>query len=106
MKALHDAGVEILTGTDAGNFGVFLGYSVHRELALFVEAGLTPWAALRAGSTRAKSVLDLDLGVHPGAEASFLLLEDSPITDIRNTYGVHMVIHKGVVVDREALLQR
>jgi hypothetical protein len=42
-------------------------------------------------------------GVKPGSEATLLVLEGSPIEDIRNTLRIAHVIHHGVVVDREAL---
>ena len=58
VGVLAAAGVPMLTGTDGGNPAVFQGYSVHRELSLLVEAGLSPWAALRAGTTAAARFLD------------------------------------------------
>ena len=106
MRRLARAGVQLLTGTDAGNVGVIQGYSVHRELALFVEAGLSPWDALAASTVGAGRFLGRKYGVAPGDEASFVVLDGSPISDIRNTERIHSVIHHGVVIDRERLLQR
>ena len=103
VEALAAAGVTMLAGTDGGNFGVFQGYSVHRELELLVEAGLSPWAALRAATTDAARFLDRRWGVEPGAEATLLVLDASPIGAVTNTKQVHAVIQAGVVVDREAL---
>lgn len=103
---LHDAGIPILAGTDAGNPGLFQGYSLHRELALLVgEAGLSPWEALRATTTRAGDFLGRSVGVQPGDLANLVVLEASPIEDIRHTQRIARVIHHGRMVDRQALLQ-
>ena len=103
VGALAAAGVPMLAGTDGGNFGVFQGYSVHRELELLVEAGLSPWAALRASTTDAGRFLNRRWGVEPGDEATLLVLDASPVEAIGNTKRVHAVVHRGVVVDREGL---
>lgn len=104
VRALHDAGVEVLVGTDAGNVGVFQGFSVHREMVLLVEAGLSPWAALRAGSTRAGRFLGQNVGVGPGAVASLVVLDASPVDDISQTQRIAHVILNGRLVDRSELI--
>ena len=96
----------MLTGTDAGNLGVFQGYSVHRELELFVDAGLSEWEALRAATTNAAAFLGERWGVAPGDEATFVILDGSPIEDISNTQRIHAVVQRGVVVNREELRLR
>ena len=103
VATLAASGVPMLAGTDGGNFGVFQGYSVHRELELLVDAGLSPWAALRAGTTEAARFLNRRWGVERGDEATLLVLDGSPVEDIANTKRVHAVVQRGVVVDREAL---
>ena len=104
IRALSDAGVTVLTGTDASNPGAFQGYSVHRELELLVDAGLTHWEALRAATTAPRDFLDAKWGVSVGDEATFVVLDGSPLEDIRNTKRIHMVVQRGTIVDREALL--
>ena len=104
VRTLADAGVPMLTGTDGGNMGVFQGYSVHRELELLVEAGLSEWSALRSATTHAARFLERSWGVAPGDEATLLILEASPIESITNTKRVHAVIQAGIVVDRALLL--
>lgn len=104
---LHDRGVLIAVGTDTGNPYVFPGYSVHRELELLVQAGLTPMEALQAGALRAAELLgtEQEFGtVEPGKRADLLILGANPLTDIRNTRSLEMVISEGRVVDRKALL--
>lgn len=104
VRALADAGVTILTGTDSGNWGTIQGYSEHRELVKLVEAGLTPWQALAAATTKAGEFLGRSYGVNAGDEANLVVLDASPIDDIHHTQRILRVIHHGRVVDREALL--
>ncbi len=105
LRALADAGVVVLTGTDAGNYGTIQGFSVHRELEKLVQAGFTPWEALRAATTDAGAFLDRSFGVREGDEANLVLLEASPIESIRHTQRISAVVHHGRVIDRERLLE-
>ena len=105
VKAMMDAGVSVLAGTDSGNWGTIQGFSVHRELAIMVEAGLTEWQALAAATTRAGDFLGQDVGVSAGDVASLVVLDASPVEDMANTQRIEMVIHRGGVVDREALIE-
>ena len=98
------AGVPTLAGSDAGLPGTFQGFSIHRELALLVEAGLTPWQALRDATTDAGAFLGVPVSVRPGDLANLLIISASPIDDIENTQEIVAVLHDGRVVDREALL--
>ena len=100
-----DAGVTILAGTDAGNPGVFQGYSLHRELALLTEAGLSAWNALAAATIVPGRLLGAPLGLQPGDRANLLVLDASPLENIRHTQNVHRVIYRGQVVDRSSLLE-
>jgi imidazolonepropionase-like amidohydrolase len=68
-----------------------------------VAAGLTRWQALAAATTDAAAFLGRSYGVKPGNEATLVVLEGSPIDDIRNTQRIAYVIHHGAVVDREGL---
>lgn len=105
VKTLADAGVVMLTGTDSGNWGTLQGFSIHRELEKMVAAGLTPWQALAASTTAAGEFLAREWGVAVGDEANLVILDASPIEDIRNTKKIHQVIHHGRLVEREALIQ-
>lgn len=106
MKAaqtLLDAGISVLAGTDAGNPGVFQGVSLHRELKLLVAAGLSPWDALAAATTRAGAFLDANTGVRVGDRADLVVLGASPVEDIRNTRAIRHVVHDGRLVDRSPI---
>ena len=103
---MHAAGVPIVLGTDTGNPYVYPGYSVHRELELLVQAGLTPMQAIEAGTRRAAEMLrkEGEFGtVAPGRRADLLVLGADPLADIRNTRAIELVVAEGRVVDREAL---
>ncbi len=87
-RALHDAGARLLLGTDTGNPYVIPGFSVHEELALWVQAGLTPYEALRAATNDAAEFtgrLEEFGTVEPGKRADLLLLDANPLEDVANT---------------------
>lgn len=98
VRRLHAAGVHMLVGTDAGNWGTIQGFSVHREMVRLVEAGLSSWEALAAATTSAGDFLGRRFGVRPGDEASFVALDGSPLEDTGNTQRVVMVVQTGRVV--------
>lgn len=100
IRNLSAAGVRILAGSDAGNFGSVLGWSVHREMERLVQAGLDPWEALAAATVAPGDLLGRDWGVGTGDEGSLVVLDASPLEQIANTRRIHMVIHRGEVVER------
>lgn len=93
FKTLVDAGVPHGAGTDAGPSGRFPGVSMHWELQLMVEAGLTPSQALAAATRRAAEWLRAaDLGTLEAAKsADFVVLDADPLADIRNTRAIRAV---------------
>lgn len=105
LAALHRAGVTIAAGTDAGNPGVFHGLALRRELALLVEAGMTPLEALVSGTRAAADVLGRpDLGrIEAGALADLVVVDGDPLTDIRALGRVWRVYRAGRPLDRGAL---
>lgn len=98
VKVLHDMGVPIVAGTDMG----FPGYSVARELELYVEAGLTPLEALRT-ATVVPALVMKQAGVSgslmPGRTADILVVDGDPLHHIRDIRRVKMVIKDGKVYD-------
>jgi hypothetical protein len=106
VGAMNKAGVKILAGTDSGMEYVFPGYSLHDELKLFVESGLTPMEALQtATSNAAECVGRLDsLGtIEEGKIADLILLEENPLLSIENTKKINSVIYNGKYFDRSKL---
>jgi len=86
-KAMLDAGVPLLAGTDAGNPGTQYGASMHRELAALVDAGLTPAQALAAATSVPAQVFKLGRRgrIEKGYKADLLLVDGDPTADIRAT---------------------
>lgn len=105
VSAFAEAGIPIMAGTDAGNPGVFQGFSLHRELVLLVQAGLSPWEALAAATTVPGQFLGAPYGLQPGDRANLVVLSASPIEDIRHTQQISRVIYRGRVVERTRLIE-
>jgi cytosine/adenosine deaminase-related metal-dependent hydrolase len=104
-RDLKNAGVKLLAGTDMPQAFVYPGFSLHEELALLVESGLTPLEALRTATYNPAEYLGaLDsLGtVAKGKLADLVLLDANPLTDIRNTRRISSVIANGRVFDATA----
>ena len=107
-RQLRDAGVKLLAGTDAPQPFVFPGFSLHEELQLLVQSGLTPLEALRTATYNPAEFLGaLDsLGtVAKGKLADLVLLDANPLLDIRNTTRISAVIANGRVFDSAARAQ-
>jgi len=106
VGAMHRAGIGILAGTDLPNSWVFPGFSLHEELELLVQAGLTPLAALQAATLNPARYLDREdeLGaVEEGKRADLVLLEANPLEDIGNTRRIAAVVLAGKLLRRERL---
>ena len=97
LKALHDAGVQLGFGSDSGVGLRIPGVAEHLELALMVEAGLTPIQAITNATSNAAALLKLDdRGVlASGKLADLVVLEGDPTTDISNSRKIHAVWHRG-----------
>jgi hypothetical protein len=104
VRALHSAGVPVLAGTDAPNPGTTHGASIHRELELLVQAGLSPADALTAAtSAPAKAFALSDRGrIAPGLRADLLLVKGDPTQNITATRDIVAVWKTGVEADRAA----
>ena len=97
LKTLHDAGVGIGFGSDSGVGLRIPGVAEHRELALMVEAGLTPMQAITSATSNAAALLKLDdRGVlASGKLADLVVLDGDPTSDISNSRKIHAVWHRG-----------
>ena len=103
---MHQAGVTLLAGTDLSVLHP-PGFSLHDELALLVETGLTPTEALRTATINpARLFPGAEVGtIEAGKRADFVLLDGNPLSDIRNTQRIRAVILRGKLLDRKALDQ-
>lgn len=103
VRALHDAGVDVLAGTDAGNPGTAHGASMHGELELLTRAGLSPTEALAAATSVPARRFNLaDRGrIAPGLRADLVLVDGDPTTDIRASRAIVTVWKNGYAVERK-----
>lgn len=102
-RALHEAGVPLLAGTDAIPVAGH-GVGLHRELELLVEAGLTPAQALAAATSVPARCFGLtDRGrLAPGLAADLLLVEGGPTDEITATRNIRGIWRRGARFDRAA----
>src|SRR5262249_10823361 len=105
IRALHKGGVAIVPGSDTG----LVGFGLHRELELYVQAGMTPMEAIQSAtivSARAMK-LDRDSGtIEPGKRADLVLIDGDPLPDIREIRKVSSVVADGRLYDPGKLWRR
>jgi len=97
-RMFHRAGVPIVTGSDLA-----VGFTLHDELALLVESGLTPLESLQSGTIVPARTMnrDKDLGtIETGKLADLVLLDADPLADIGNTRKINAVIANGKLFRR------
>jgi imidazolonepropionase-like amidohydrolase len=96
--ALHRAGVPIIAGTDVG----VPGHTLHRELELYVKAGMTPLEAIQAATITPARVMKLDNEVgtiEAGRRADLIVLDANPLDNISNIRKVRLVMTQGRLFD-------
>ncbi len=105
IKALRDAGVPVLLGSDSPQTFNVPGFSIHRELESMVAAGLTPFEALATGTSAPASFFGTsDWGViAAGRAADLILLAANPLVDIAATRRIEGVMVRGRWLDRAEL---
>ncbi|MBL4672790.1 MAG: CIA30 family protein [Arenicella sp.] len=111
-KRLHQAGIAILAGSDAPNPGTTYGASIHQELELLTQAGLSVSEAINAASINAVNAFRLnsikasDEITRPrgrlvnGAKADFIILSSSPLQGIKATRAIDSIYKNGLRVER------
>ncbi len=90
LEALQKGGVPLLLGTDAGtgSLGIVPGFTIHRELAILTDNGLTPYEAIRTGTVNASAAIAAMTGnddfgtVEVGKRADLLLVGANPLEDV------------------------
>ncbi len=108
VRLYHRARGKIAAGTDAPNQLLAPGASLHDELALLVRAGLTPEQVLLAATRDAAQLFNADsIGVlKSGAVADFVVLNASPLDDIRNSKDIDLVVLRGTLYSPSIILER
>ena len=107
VRLFHQRGVLLTAGTDVGNPWITPGVSFHRELELFVRAGIDPLDVLSIATrngAEALGILDEVGTIEPGKIADLVILRDSPVEDIRNTRSIEVVYKGGQRFEPQALL--
>ena len=99
IKRMYDLKIPFLAGTDApAGYDLVPGASIHRELQLFVRAGLTPLQALQTATLNPAIYFGktADWGtIAPGKAADLVVLARNPLVDIANTRAVVAVVADG-----------
>jgi len=106
VKDMKKMGIGILAGTDtAAGVRVYPGFSLHQELQLLVEAGLTPMESLQAATKNAGQYLGLDDSgtIEKGKRADLVLLDANPLESISNTQKIRSVVLNGRYFSRDDL---
>ena len=109
LRKAWRAGVLLVTGSDAGNFFVFHGPTVQREIELWVAAGIPPEVALQAATSNAAKLLHADdrIGtIEKGKEATLLIVDGNPLQDVRALSSVSVVLLKGERVARSTIFEQ
>jgi imidazolonepropionase-like amidohydrolase len=104
VGALHRAGIPIVAGTDQ----TVPGYSLHREIELYVQAGFTPMEAIQAATIVPARAMGLEKEtgtIEKGKRADLILINGDPLADIHNTRNVESVITDGVMYNTAPLWQ-
>jgi len=101
------AGAHYLAGSGTSAFGTLPGISLHNELRMLTDIGLTPRQALAAATSNVGDDFHwATVGqVKQGFDANLLVVDDNPAADIRNLKKIRLVVLNGEVVDRQALLK-
>jgi len=109
LRRAWKAGVTLVTGSDAGNFLLIHGPAIHRELQLWVKAGIPPATTLQAATANTARLFGIGERtgrIRPGFDASLLLVDGNPLEDINATERISAVFFKGERVDRAALFDK
>jgi imidazolonepropionase-like amidohydrolase/ABC-type multidrug transport system permease subunit len=109
LLAAYRSGATLAAATDSGSPLVVHGPAMHRELQLWVAAGIPATVALQAATYNAARLLHQDqrLGlIKEGYDATLLLVDGNPLQDISSTERISAVFFRGERIDRSALLKR
>ena len=111
LRELHDGGVTLVLGTDAGGIGMGLvpGFSLHDELRLMIENGFTPYEAIRTATVNAADVINKMNGkgnfgsIEVGKRADLVMIDGNPLDDINHLENIHGVMASGRWLDKSTL---
>jgi imidazolonepropionase-like amidohydrolase len=107
VKALIKAKAPLAAGTDSGTLNVVAGSSLHKELAAYVELGMSPWQALAAATSEAARCLQKEDefgSIRPGLRADLLIVGSNPLADIAHLGDIEFVVVQGAVYTQSELV--
>jgi imidazolonepropionase-like amidohydrolase len=107
LRKLVNAGVNVATGTDAGNIGTFHASSYIQELEAMQGAGLSTIELLKASTINAASgfgISDKYGSVEKGKKADLLLLQKNPLEAITNLNSVELVFKDGKIIKADTMV--
>jgi len=102
VRALNEGGVPIVAESDTG----LIGYGLDRELELYVQAGMSPMAAIQSATivpARAMKMAAETGSVEVGKRADLVLVSGNPLTNISDIRRVVSVVKDGEMYDSKAL---
>jgi hypothetical protein len=113
LARLHQAGIPLLLGTDSGTggMGIVPGFSVHDELRILTDNGLSPYEAIATGTTNAANAIERMTGkgdfgiIEVGQRADLILVQGNPLEDVANIRNPLGVMAAGRWYSRETLAQ-
>jgi imidazolonepropionase-like amidohydrolase len=108
VREANKAGVMLSTGTDLTNLQILPGWSLHREMELFADAGMSPMEVLRAATYNGAFAIGKtdSLGsIGPGKLADMVVLNSNPLENISNIRSVYRIIKAGTVYVPDDLLR-
>ncbi len=113
LDGLHQAGIDLVLGTDSGTgtMGIVPGFSIHDELRILVENGFSPYEAVAAGTRNASRVVEAMIGedafgtIEVGKRADLILLNGNPLADVANIKDLRGVMAAGKWYAVETLQQ-
>jgi hypothetical protein len=107
LSALHQGGVRILLGTDSPQIFSVPGFSIHREMQLYVDAGMTPYEVISSGTRVVGDYLGENFGtIAVGESADLILVDGNPLEDIKNVSRISGVMARGRYVSPEEIQKR
>jgi imidazolonepropionase-like amidohydrolase len=108
IQKLHEAGVLIGAGSDAGNPYALHGVGLHNEIRALHLAGLTPAQAINAATSNAATIIHQNDNIgrlEEGYEATFSIIPQNPLTDLEHLAQITFIYKSGQRVDRAALVK-
>jgi imidazolonepropionase-like amidohydrolase len=107
FSALYQGGVRILLGTDSPQIFSVPGFSIHREMQFYVDAGMTPYDVLSSGTRVVGDYFGENFGtIAVGEGADLILVDGNPLEDIENASRISGVMARGRYVSREEIEKR